>query len=433
MDLRLWDRAHQDVLDALDLSDELSDLSGRTCLLFMWLIDLPFGENVYSTDICEAQADHIAKWLQASKRKISDFSGGISQICTEYAIARLTAQANSGANITHHRVLPLQVLDQTCDAIADTGSDENAMSMATAQKLGLEIQNSRRTIVLANGRSFTSIGTATAVCSFARDELAAPQPVEFNIFPQLAAPIVIGKEFLDATETLTTHRHRLVKRRCQPGHVQRVLHINRPKTHMDCLIDGSPVQAHVDTGAEMNLISTAYAKKHFPKNRIRSVDDKVQLADGTVVRIRKAVDAEFSPTVNADVSMRQTFYLLDELTSTALLGENLLYSIDVFNNHGKDFSQRTLAAEDISLNLITWLRKRQQRMLSSLSKDAKADRTFHQVLADADAAELHRRELADRKIAALATSDKRLAEDAEDARRRAYEVERARCVAVHIS
>lgn len=116
--------------------------------------------------------------------------------------------------------LPLIVFTATQEesiiACPDSGSDDNIMSREIAEKLALPINEvqglSPPTFVLANGRAVSAVGQVRLKCAF-KEGSPATALIEciFYVFQTLAVPMIMGIQFLHATETLTKHRDRLVE------------------------------------------------------------------------------------------------------------------------------------------------------------------------------------------------------------------------------
>ena len=107
--------------------------------------------------------------------------------------------------------LPLEIHGSTYAACPDSGTHENIMVHGMALQLGLEVEDSaeyQKEFRMGNGKVVKSLGYATVMCSFAK-EPGSEYLCHFYIFQSLIKSVIIGMAFLDATETLTKHKHRL--------------------------------------------------------------------------------------------------------------------------------------------------------------------------------------------------------------------------------
>lgn len=344
------------------------------------------------------------------------------------------------------KVLPMLISRSPLDAIADTGSDENAMTEAAARGLGIAFSSKpehRREFEIACGRKIYSSGRAIVECAFP-EQGARKMRCAFNIFPRLITPLIMGKRFLDKTETLTKHSYRLRDRVLDNPGPRRVMHLTRPARRVRCALNLQPVLAHADTGSEADLVSYDYVLK--AGLTIESPEDgyeTIQFADGTYGSISGKVVADLYIDNNAysdvrEVLHHQTFHVLQGLTTDVLLGEALLFQMDVFTQHSQAFVDITYSAGFSQLNAITWLRRidrslmqlfdRVRRKPTKSSKN-EVESVFLQALEEDDTRELHRQEQADVGIGRV--TDLRLrnqAEVAEQAIRTTYNDQRSRRV-----
>jgi hypothetical protein len=352
-----------------------------------------------------------------------------------------------------HRKGAVYPANELFEATADTGSDENAMDWPTFKTLGLKLiqgKHARKEFTLANGKSFKSMGQVQVHCSFARDTFNHNYKVRFNVFSRLATPVIIGKAFLDATETMTLHQDRLTIKKEPDDGLLRVMHFNRPNSRIHCSVDGRTLLANADTGAEMNLVSPSFMSKTGRWRRgLNKENLQIMLADGSSERITASFEGSISLDGyqgRSDVNAK--FYVLPGLTSEALIGEDTLDEVDVFRKHFDAFVHDFEDDDQISLNIIKWLTERESRLVNVLARRSAADgrvasattslpdvaltpRAFRTTLADADARECDRCEQAERRIGTLSGRERAVALDAEQVRAFRYQTERARCLALH--
>ncbi|KAK4176146.1 hypothetical protein QBC36DRAFT_13430 [Triangularia setosa] len=215
------------------------------------------------------------------------------------------------------------------------GVTQNIMSPKAASKLGLDIYPNTETFTLADGSTIESKGIVSTKYSFPGEE-SPEQPIEFDIIDNLVVDILVGRSFLEGTETLTKHTERIsVVPRRPITPLPRILHISMSSVFFRCYLNHLEVYANADTGAEMNLMSEEFVKKH----RLASAppDDNHQsvfLANGSTVGILGMVLARFNPIQKTEPtaphSQMKLFYILRNLTSDVLLGRDLLIEIQAF-------------------------------------------------------------------------------------------------------
>jgi hypothetical protein len=244
------------------------------------------------------------------------------------------------------------------------------------------------TFKLANGRCIESCGVAWASVSFAkgRNQSAIPDTM-FRVFPTLAAPIIMGRKFLRDTRTLSKYDDRLETKVIHSSFfsaIPRIFHLNAAKQRLRCYLDGVPVYANADTGAEMNLASPKWAAKNGMI--IRKPDrgyERVMLADGSLARISGRFFARFQVHSNtrrrpSKAYMRE-FFILEGLTSDVLLCQDLLLDIGAFKKHQKHaFIELGNAGSFSDLNFVSWLSKREKKFLRLFKRDPPSESLVHQ-------------------------------------------------------
>jgi hypothetical protein len=75
-------------------------------------------------------------------------------------------------------------------------------------------------VKLSNGESLEVIGTLSIRCSFAVEiDLFPKIPRDFVVFENLTidVPLIMGRDFLQQTQTLTIYRNRLQERKKRPN------------------------------------------------------------------------------------------------------------------------------------------------------------------------------------------------------------------------
>lgn len=374
----------------------------------------------------------------------------------------------SGGTDQHHAwrrsaTLPMSIGTVPVIAIPDTGSDENAISYTFAKEIGLHVETNTKSPVsfqLANGRSIESSGIASTSCSFSKDlNNQSGISILFNVFPKLAVPVIIGRVFLQTTETLTKFKDRLDISTCRSRLVlPRILHLNHPQQRLRCYLNVNLAYANADTGAEMNLASPEFAvQRGFQIKKPDPEHQEVLLADGSRAPISGKFTARFntfdrpSRDVLRPRAHEKTFYILEGLTTDVLVGEDLLFEISAFSDQQNSFVDLDSMGIFSDLNVVVWLSKLEKRLLripnsQPLTSTASVSVTpglaagdvsaalevnFQLELDDDDAREQHVRQSADREIVRLSEPEKSRKKAEEDKRRQAYDGNRAKRVREH--
>jgi hypothetical protein len=272
--------------------------------------------------------------------------------------------------LTLNKNLPIGIKGKKLNASADTGSDECGMPKDIADQLGLKVRCASSDIKefeIGNGRKIKSIGRTTVDCSF-WNEPGKKLRCVFYVFERLIVPLIMGRDFLERTDTLTQHQDRLVDRAPRTGPC-RVMHLSRPKRRMRCYIDSDLVEANPDTGAEMELVSLDFIKrKGYAVDTPDAAHEVVQFVDGSTARTQGQVTIKFEAYGDAfqeavpSKARYRTFYVLDGLTTDILLGEDLLYSINAFTEHASSFVDLDDFGMPVELKGIVWLDRAEQRL-----------------------------------------------------------------------
>lgn len=264
--------------------------------------------------------------------------------------------------------LPLLVEGNAVVSMPDSGTEDNIISKDLVSQLGIMVDDqpeNQKEFRLANSRITRAIGRVKLSFKFARDQKEEYQDW-FYVFNTLLYPLLVGMVFLDATETLTLHRHRL-QPRCSPFNGPlRVASLNNPKRRLYCwpeyinfyaAIGAERTMANADTGSEVDLVSLALCRRNYMSLQPLDIKEKkVQFADGSTsslfgrVTIVFRIGGHYNPQ---SALFRRTFYVLEDLTCDMLLGEDFLEQSEVFE-HYRD-SITLLDDEDLSqVNGIFW-------------------------------------------------------------------------------
>jgi hypothetical protein len=281
------------------------------------------------------------------------------------------------------RLLDLPILIEECEhlAVPDTGSSINAITYAAVSGLNsheviaLEDDSAKpESFKLGDGRTINAIGQIWLRCAFPKATGGGQIPnVRFRVYDTLAmgVSVIIGKPFLDATQTLTKYSDRLKERCLLLGHrLPRVMRLRPCKTYMRIYVNSLEAYAYIDTGSELNLVSLDYAtKRALEIHNINLSERYVAFADGKIgnlcgkVRIKFELrprsktcpvdlgDADQDDTgltkrvsqLRIDVknpkeqSSLTDFYVFDGLDCDVLLGQVLLDAVDAFNSHQDAF------------------------------------------------------------------------------------------------
>jgi hypothetical protein len=264
------------------------------------------------------------------------------------------------------KMVAMYLNDTPCFARPDTGSDRNIITAAFAADLGVEIHQSdddNSQFVVGNGQYTVSIGKAFVGCRLLG--LQDDQSHCFHVMAKCSEPVILGFDFVREVELYTKHKHLLVD--CPPvtSSIPNLTFMGSPKGRVEILADGQRLEACVDTGSDLDLMSAKCTlKKGFDIDR--SKRNYVMLADRTIVetlgqvRVKSIQLPEFHPPLYEqadlaiagdptsqevdqaeilsptpdDVEDAMIFHVLENLVCDVILGEEFLEQMDAFNTCG---------------------------------------------------------------------------------------------------
>lgn len=352
-----------------------------------------------------------------------------------------------------------------------------------ARKLGLEVNPIDAGAVIASGNYARCCGITRAWCRFGKTYDTEPDEFHctFYVFRRLASPLIMCRSFLLSTKTLTTFLQRLVRIQAFIPVVPIIGALGETEDRLLCSVDGHDVEALPDSGADVDVMSLRYADSHGLV--INPSDFWVMFADRTVRRVLGTVTAQLTvghgakkvvssvtksmdtiestqssievpgrknrdsgtgtkPTSSTQMtnasSIRQilesTFYVLADITVDVIIGTESLETLEVYMRHSAAFVKHVppeKVQERPSLNRIVLLSSIEQK-LRQISRSwvlqtrrarpqpAISNTSFQQLLIDADAEELARRESNGEKIAKLCGAERLTAEEEERRRQEEY-------------
>ena len=253
----------------------------------------------------------------------------------------------------------MTIVGQVIFATPDTGSEENIISLDIVQQFAVPfdpVPPDHTVFRLANDNPIKAIGqTRHLHCRFMK-ELAVKQFCMFYVLETCVAPMVMGMKFLDETETLSRHGHRLHFQEVPRGIAPRICSLNHPQRRLFCFANGEPALANADTGSDMNLISLAYARKQGFK--IRDIESdyerEVVFSDGSRAPLYGKVTLWMRFADGEGPLESKPFCILEKLTSYILLGFELLDEIEAFTSRRHSFSVEESISTFSDLNTIVW-------------------------------------------------------------------------------
>lgn len=293
---------------------------------------------------------------------------------TGYLDKNTSAQSSESIYISRAKpkamriILNGNLIDEAC---ADTGCEVNCITQSLAKELSAGILKEVREFNLPlKGRALKSVGITWIECMFEEAPIMR-QKVMFCVFERILGNVILGRKFLRTTQTLNVYKKRLYDleyRQESPVHVRSV---GAPGEHLECWLDGIRLSSFPDTGAQVNLMSKAFAvtigwRHNLPGwGQIRSDESIfITFADGSVRQTCGTINVTVAfrepntcsgpvhifnnrnttlvklatGTFKPGSTIREEFHVLKDLQFDAILGETLLTSVDAYVQYATNFS-----------------------------------------------------------------------------------------------
>lgn len=268
--------------------------------------------------------------------------------------------------------LPLTVFTGTrvesVIACPDSGSDDNIISRELADQFGLQVIDIEHpapsNFVLANGRTVSAVGQVHLKCAFRQaspDNILTGIDCAFYVFQTLTVPMIMGIEFLHATETLTKHRDRLVEELVPSMQALRVCSVGRSKRDVVCRVGSYVGCATADTGSDLDLVSPKFVDR-----RAFDVEDlcvELEFADGSTGYTMGMIKTSFSIGRVSDVEgfiprseeLPLELFILDNLNADILVGTDTIQDLQAFSSHEDCFIPAMPCRGESDLNIIRYI------------------------------------------------------------------------------
>ncbi|KAJ9143990.1 hypothetical protein NKR19_g6609 [Coniochaeta hoffmannii] len=232
-------------------------------------------------------------------------------------------------------------------AIPDFGSGFDIMSAETAQLHGLTVNRLQaHSYTLPSGKVKQFLGTVTAQWRFNGE--GTPYARTFHILQGCVHPVLLGKEFLRATETFSRHVQRIkvaivksirsIRRLLLVDHFKSITQTNE---RMLGLINGRPVPGFADTCSDISIIKRSVARTlglnilEGPAHRVEVefVDGSRAFTTGLVKNVQWCFSASLSPKDMHVVD----FHIMDDIPCAVILDKWLLWDNRAFIDYSDCF------------------------------------------------------------------------------------------------
>ncbi|KAJ4386421.1 hypothetical protein N0V93_009316 [Gnomoniopsis smithogilvyi] len=294
-----------------------------------------------------------------------DFSLCIDAFIDEIEERRLTTKGASAelssvlCHIPERRYLPVSIAGVGDYALPDTGVRGNVITYDYALSVGAVIDESqKREFKNARKQAFGSLGTTRLDVSLT-DDPTKRWTCNFDVVETLAAPLVLGNQFLEMAGIFKTFAHRLVKKALSfvrgVGNktVYTFMHMGSPRQKLGCFLDDEYLFADVDSGSHLNFVSPDLFKAQR-LDVIPLLDEEawVMLADGELVKLEGYVETTLG--IGGDC-IKERFHVLEGLSCDAVIGDPTIESLDLFNKFSYCLIGLDLPEERDNFYNIAWV------------------------------------------------------------------------------
>ncbi len=291
-----------------------------------------------------------------------------------YLRGRVSAVHQDRTNMVPTRKeLPMIIGGKEIKAQHDSGAERgNFIDCDLASKLNLRLRNEKgdcKRFSMGNGKVVKALGRVKAVCAFAK-EVQTKMKCWFYVFDGLASPLIMGSQFLEKTKTLSDHVHRLEDCIPNPGispMVNLIGSTQHAKRRFTAHIDHRLTLINADTGSDLDLMSSTYARAHgYRLDRRRRCRKRVRFADNTIAETIGQVQATL--TLEDGSMYPRMFDVLPNLTSEVLLGQFTLEEISAFRFHRSSFVDVFAGERHLELSVLGYLGKVNEFLASKLRR-----------------------------------------------------------------
>lgn len=222
-------------------------------------------------------------------------------------------------------------------AFPDTGAEMNVISLDFAIQNKIIIQrDSQHEFQLPSGKVSQSVGMVHLPWRFANEPEVFD--ISFSVLPNCTHNVIISGKFLNVTQTLTKFVHRIKTKLLPFQPCLGVKLLGSQRQRVWGLLNGQRTAAVPDTGSDVMLISTAYAKqrgfKIFRQNDCRL---ELEFADGSRAFTRGLVKDVGWSFDDSDTSYQCDFYVLDNLPVDVVLSNYFLFGVNAFLEYNSSF------------------------------------------------------------------------------------------------
>ena len=253
-----------------------------------------------------------------------------------------------------------KIQNRCVKALPDTGSSQNIIDKSLVEQLfpwkpivAID-QHIDKPLVAPDGETIPCSGKVCLPWTF--DEEEEVYEKWFFVVENCSKGVIIGNNFLQETETMDKHRHRLmITKPLDPNSLSGIVASEAHQT--DCVrhlvlgrINEEDALASIDTGCEANLISARYAEDlKLEVHRLPLEKKEVEFANGRKSVVLGQVDFKWSFYDTPEIEVPITCHVLSTCIHPIIFGERFAYSEDPWIKHEPSLSQVPSSKEEIGV------------------------------------------------------------------------------------
>ncbi|KAF2185286.1 hypothetical protein K469DRAFT_750445 [Zopfia rhizophila CBS 207.26] len=233
------------------------------------------------------------------------------------------------------RYVPISTNGNHIEAFPDTGSQLDIISHAFSTQLDLKLNKAQTlTIRTPTGRKIRTLGTVELDIIFPGEKPKHRR--KFHVLEKSVHKMILGKSFLETTQTLTKFAHRIKSRLVDlASRISRLHLLGSVTERVIGSINGMPATAVDDTGSDVMVISWKEAERlglhitmdHSHRTILEFVDGEEVYTDGVALD----VDWRFGYNTTGE-AIKVDLQVVRDLTCNLILSSEILFQANTYNN-----------------------------------------------------------------------------------------------------
>lgn len=247
------------------------------------------------------------------------------------------------------------------NALPDSGSGMDAVSENFAKRHFPGFKpNGTASVRLPGGHQATSVGRIVGDFKFQGEKHVYRR--EFHVLRNSMYDLVLGKAFLNLTETLTKHCHRIIEK-VRPGLRVggRLFLLGQPsRDGLPCSVNGAEAWALPDTGSDVMAVSASFARRHnlhvhceeVHRNSLRLIDGSTIWTDGMVLDADLQFDLTQSMFSKNLPSFICDIHVIDDLPCDIVLSNEFIFQNQIYSSFAELFCPASSETSELERSIL---------------------------------------------------------------------------------